>query len=141
MAGELTTINQTVTSISEDIEHVDAAFKTLNEVASNRELSDDLISKIEQLKNQFAKELGDLKLKYEKESRRLQLKQGINNLIYAAVKAYNSNISLQSTEVANKETAADSDLQTTAKNCLEIKKLKLTRSAPCDLCQNFGHRS
>jgi len=130
-AGELTTINQTVTSISEDIERVDAAFKTLNEVASNRELSDDLISKIEQLKNQFAKELGDLKLKYEKESRRLQLKQGINNLIYAAVKAYNSNISLQSTEVANKETAADSDLQTIAKNCLEIKKLKLTRSAPC----------
>lgn len=131
MAGELTTINQTVTSISEDIERVNAAFKTLNEVASNRELSDDLISGIEQLNNQFAKELGDLKLKYEKESRRLQLKQGINNLIYAAVMAYNSKISLQSTEVANKETAADGDLQTIAKNCLEIKELKLTRSAPC----------
>ena len=130
MSGELTTINQTVFSISEDIERVDDAFKTLNEVASNRELSDDFISKIEQLKNQFAKELGDLKLNYEKESRRLQLKQGINNLIYTAVETYNSKISLQSTEVANKEMAADRDLQTIAKNCLEIKKLQLARVAP-----------
>lgn len=131
MAGELKAINQTITSVSEDIERVDAAFKTLDEIASNRELSDGLILAIEQLKEMFDKELDDLKLKYERKSHRLQLKQGINNLIYAAVKSYNSNISLQSTEVANKETAADSDLQTIAKNCLEIKKLKLTRSAPC----------
>lgn len=131
MAGELVTINEAVTSISEDIERVDTAFKTLNEIASDRELSKDITSAIERLKELFAKELGDLKLKYEKQSRHLQLRQGINNLIYAAVKTYNSSISRQSTEVANKETAADGDLQTIAKNCLEIKKLKLTKSAPC----------
>ena len=131
MAGELVTINEAVTSISEDIERVDTAFKTLNEIASDRELSKDITSAIERLKELFAKELGDLKLKYEKQSRHLQLRQGINDLIYTAVKTYNSSISLQSTEVANKETAADGDLQTIAKNCLEIKKLKLTKSAPC----------
>ena len=131
MTSELDTINESVASISEDIEQVDIVFKTLNEIASNRELSKDITSAIERLKKLFAKELSDLKLKYEKQSRQLQLEQGINNLIYTAVKTYNSNISLQSTEVANKETAVDGDLQTIAKNCLEIKKLKLTKSVPC----------
>lgn len=131
MTGELKTINQKVTSISEDIDRVDDVFKALKEIASNRALSNKLTLTMEQLKTLFTKELGDLKLKYEKQSRHLELKQRVSNLIYAAVKSYNSKISLRSTEVANRETAADNDLQTIAKNCLEIKKLKLTKSVPC----------
>lgn len=130
MTGELKTINQKVTSISEDIERVDDAFNTLKEIASNRTLSNELTLTMEQLKTLFAKELGDLKFKYEKQLRRLELQQRVSDLIYTAVKAYNSEISLQSTEVANKEMAADKDLQTIAKNCLEIKRLKLTKSVP-----------
>ena len=130
MTGELKTINQKVTSISEDIERVDDAFNTLKEIASNRTLSNELTLTMEQIKTLFAKELGDLKFKYEKQLRRLELQQRVSDLIYTAVKAYNSEISLQSTEVANKEMAADKDLQTIAKNCLEIKRLKLTKSVP-----------
>lgn len=130
IAGELDVANQGATSVSEDIERANAAFKTLNDIANDRELSDDLISAIEQLKKRFAEELGNLRRKYEEQSHRLKLKQEVNNLIYTAAQKYNGKISRQSTEVNNKETAADSDLQTIANNCLEIKKLRLTRSTP-----------
>lgn len=128
---DLAAANQGATSVSENIMHANVAFKKLNDIASNCELSDDLISAIGQLERRFAEELGNLHCKYEEQSRRLKFKQEVNNLIYNAVQVYNGKISRQTTEVNNKETAADSDLQTIAKNCLEIKKLKLTRSAPC----------
>lgn len=131
ITGELDAVNQKATSVSQDIERANAAFKTLSDIANNHVLSNDLVSETGQLKKRFSEELGNLKLKYEKESHRLQLKQGVKTLIYNAAQEYNGKISRQSTEVNNKETDVDSDLQTIAKNCLEIKKLKLTRSAPC----------
>lgn len=130
IAGELDAADQRATSVSRDIERANIAFKTLSEIANDHELPDGLLSDLEQLKQQFSKELDNLHRKYQKQSHRLKLKKGINVLIYNAAQTYNGKISRQSTEVNSKETAADSDLQSIAVNCLEIKKLKLIRSAP-----------